>query len=305
MKSMTGYGRAKLQKESREYIVEIKSVNHKYLDMNIKLPRNLFCMEDRVRKSISNKISRGKIDVFITYINNGIEGKNILINKDIARFAGQTDYDMGDIARLYIKELEELANENNIASGLRATEISKLPEVLNIVIDEDDEDKIWSDLNECLEEALSNFVNMRETEGERIKLDLEERLNEINENVAKIIQNSTGLIEEYVVKLRNRIKEMLDTDIVDETRLAQEIVIYSDKISIEEEITRIKSHIEQFRTLLDEKDPIGKKADFIIQEMNRETNTMGSKSGSIDIINLVIKIKTQIEDIREQIQNIE
>ncbi|HJJ08844.1 MAG: YicC/YloC family endoribonuclease [Clostridia bacterium] len=291
MKSMTGYGRAKLQKESREYIVEIKSVNHKYLDMNIKLPRNLFCMEDRVRKSISNKISRGKIDVFITYINNGIEGKNILINKDIAR--------------LYIKELEELANENNIASGLRATEISKLPEVLNIVIDEDDEDKIWSDLNECLEEALSNFVNMRETEGERIKLDLEERLNEINENVAKIIQNSTGLIEEYVVKLRNRIKEMLDTDIVDETRLAQEIVIYSDKISIEEEITRIKSHIEQFRTLLDEKDPIGKKADFIIQEMNRETNTMGSKSGSIDIINLVIKIKTQIEDIREQIQNIE
>ena len=291
MKSMTGYGRAKLQKESREYIVEIKSVNHKYLDMNIKLPRNLFCMEDRVRKSISNKISRGKIDVFITYINNGIEGKNILINKDIAR--------------LYIKELEELANENNIASGLRATEISKLPEVLNIVIDEDDEDKIWSDLNECLEEALSNFVNMRETEGERIKLDLEERLNEINENVAKIIQNSTGLIEEYVVKLRNRIKEMLDTDIVDETRLAQEIVIYSDKISIEEEITRIKSHIEQFRTLLDEKDPIGKIADFIIQVMNRETNTMGSKSGSIDIINLVIKIKTQIEDIREQIQNIE
>lgn len=291
MKSMTGYGRAKLQKESREYIVEIKSVNHKYLDMNIKLPRNLFCMEDRVRKSISNKISRGKIDVFITYINNGIEGKNILINKDIAR--------------LYIKELEELANENNIASGLRATEISKLPEVLNIVIDEDDEDKIWSDLNECLEEALSNFVNMRETEGERIKLDLEERLNEINENVAKIIQNSTGLIEEYVVKLRNRIKEMLDTDVVDETRLAQEIVIYSDKISIEEEITRIKSHIEQFKTLLDEKGPIGKKADFIIQEMNRETNTMGSKSGSIDITNLVIKIKTQIEDIREQIQNIE
>lgn len=291
MKSMTGYGRAKLQKESREYIVEIKSVNHKYLDMNIKLPRNLFCMEDRVRKSISNKISRGKIDVFITYINNGIEGKNILINKDIAR--------------LYIKELEELANENNIASGLRATEISKLPEVLNIVIDEDDEDKIWSDLNECLEEALSNFVNMRETEGERIRLDLEERLNEINENVAKIIQNSTGLIEEYVVKLRNRIKEILDTDVVDETRLAQEIVIYSDKISIEEEITRIKSHIEQFKTLLDEKGPIGKKADFIIQEMNRETNTMGSKSGSIDITNLVIKIKTQIEDIREQIQNIE
>ena len=291
MKSMTGYGRAKLQKESREYIVEIKSVNHKYLDMNIKLPRNLFCMEDRVRKSISNKISRGKIDVFITYINNGIEGKNILINKDIAR--------------LYIKELEELANENNIASGLRATEISKLPEVLNIAIDEDDEDKIWSDLNECLEEALSNFVNMRETEGERIKLDLKERLNEINENVAKIIQNSTGLIEEYVVKLRNRIKEMLDTDIVDETRLAQEIVIYSDKISIEEEITRMRSHILQLRNLLKVNEPVGKKMDFLIQEMNRETNTIGSKANKLEITNRVVDIKTILEDIREQIQNIE
>lgn len=291
MKSMTGYGRAKIQKESREYIVEIKSVNHKYLDINIKLPRNLFCMEERIRKTISNKISRGKIDVFITYINNGTEGKNILINKDIAK--------------LYIKQLEELAEENNIASGLRATEISKLPEVLNVVIDEDDENRIWSELNICLEEALSNFINMRETEGERIKLDLQERLNEISNDVEKIIQNSTGLIEEYVVKLRNRIKEILNTDVVDETRLAQEIVIYSDRISTEEEITRIKSHIDQFKTLLDEKGPIGKKADFIIQEMNRETNTMGAKSGNIDITNLVIKIKTQIEDIREQIQNIE
>ena len=206
---------------------------------------------------------------------------------------------------MYIKELEELANENNIASGLRATEISKLPEVLNIVIDEDDEDKIWSDLNECLEEALSNFVNMRETEGERIKLDLEERLNEINENVAKIIQNSTGLIEEYVVKLEERIKELLKTEEIDKTRIAQEVVIYADKCSIEEEVTRLNSHISQFKNLLNSNEAIGKKLDFIIQEMNRETNTIGSKANNLEITNGVIDIKTEIENIREQVQNIE
>ena len=291
MKSMTGYGRAKIENDTREYIVEVKSVNHKYLDINIKLPKTLFCIEDKIRKVISNKISRGKIDVFVTYINYGIEGKTILINKDIAK--------------MYIKEIEEIATENNIASGIRATEISKFPEVLNVIVDEEDEEKIWLELNKCLEKALDNFIEMRITEGEKIKEDLKQRLNEIDENINEIFKNSTGLVEEYVVKLRKRIQEILNTDVVDETRLAQEIVIYSDKTSIEEEITRIKSHIIQFKELLNSEGAIGKKADFIIQEMNREINTIGSKSGKFEITQLVIKIKTQIEDIREQIQNIE
>ena len=291
MKSMTGYGRAKIENDTREYIVEVKSVNHKYLDINIKLPKTLFCIEDKIRKVISNKISRGKIDVFVTYINYGIEGKTILINKDIAK--------------MYIKEIEEIATENNIASGIRATEISKFPEVLNVIVDEEDEEKIWLELNKCLEKALHNFIEMRITEGEKIKEDLKQRLDEIDENINEIFKNSTGLVEEYVVKLRKRIQEILNTDVVDETRLAQEIVIYSDKTSIEEEITRIKSHIIQFKELLNSEGAIGKKADFIIQEMNREINTMGSKSGKFEITQLVIKIKTQIEDIREQIQNIE
>ena len=286
MKSMTGYGRAKIENDTREYIVEVKSVNHKYLDINIKLPKTLFCIE-----VISNKISRGKIDVFVTYINYGIEGKTILINKDIAK--------------MYIKEIEEIATENNIASGIRATEISKFPEVLNVIVDEEDEEKIWLELNKCLEKALDNFIEMRTTEGEKIKEDLKQRLDEIDENINEIFKNSTGLVEEYVVKLRKRIQEILNTDVVDETRLAQEIVIYSDKTSIEEEITRIKSHIIQFKELLNSEGAIGKKADFIIQEMNREINTIGSKSGKFEITQLVIKIKTQIEDIREQIQNIE
>ena len=291
MKSMTGYGRAKIENDTREYIVEVKSVNHKYLDINIKLPKTLFCIEDKIRKVISNKISRGKIDVFVTYINYGIEGKTILINKDIAK--------------MYIKEIEEIATENNIASGIRATEISKFPEVLNVIVDEEDEEKIWLELNKCLEKALDNFIEMRTTEGEKIKEDLKQRLDEIDENINEIFKNSTGLVEEYVVKLRKRIQEILNTDVVDETRLAQEIVIYSDKTSIEEEITRIKSHIIQFKELLNSEGAIGKKADFIIQEMNREINTLGSKSGKFEITQLVIKIKTQIEDIREQIQNIE
>ena len=291
MKSMTGYGRAKIENDTREYIVEVKSVNHKYLDINIKLPKTLFCIEDKIRKVISNKISRGKIDVFVTYINYGIEGKTILINKDIAK--------------MYIKEIEEIATENNIASGIRATEISKFPEVLNVIVDEEDEEKIWLELNKCLEKALDNFIEMRTTEGEKIKEDLKQRLDEIDENINEIFKNSTGLVEEYVVKLRKRIQEILNTDVVDETRLAQEIVIYSDKTSIEVEITRIKSHIIQFKELLNSEGAIGKKADFIIQEMNREINTIGSKSGKFEITQLVIKIKTQIEDIREQIQNIE
>ena len=291
MKSMTGYGRAKIEKESREYIVEIKSVNHKYSDINIKLPRNLLFLEDRIRKTVLNKISRGKIDIFITYINYGIEGKTILINKEIAK--------------KYIQELEELAEENNIASGLRATEISKMPEVLNVISGDENEEMIWKELNECLQMALDNFITMREKEGQKIKEDLEQRLTQLSKSVDEIIENSTGLIEEYVVKLRQKIKDLLDTDVIDENRLAQEIVIYSDKVSTEEEITRIKSHISQFLDLINLNEPIGKKADFIIQEMNREINTIGSKSGKLEITNLVVKIKTQIEDIREQIQNIE
>lgn len=291
MKSMTGYGRAKLEKESREYIVEIKSVNHKYSDINIKLPRNLLFLEDKIRKTILNKISRGKIDIFVTYINFGIEGKTILINKEIAK--------------KYIQELEELAEENNITSGVRATEISKMPEVLNVISGDENEELIWEELSECLNMALANFINMREKEGEKIKEDLEQRLIQVGKSVDEIIEDSTGLIEEYVVKLRQKIKDLLDTDVVDENRLAQEIVIYSDKISTEEEITRIKSHISQFLELINLNEPIGKKADFIIQEMNREINTIGSKSGKLEITNLVVKIKTQIEDIREQIQNIE
>ena len=291
MNSMTGFGRAKLEKEGREYLVEIRSVNHKYSDITVKAPRNILCFEDKIRKSILNRISRGKVDVFITYENYGIKGKNLIINKELAK--------------KYIQELTELAEETEIPSGIRASEISKFPDVINLQMEEDSLELIWLELSECLENALDSFIEMRALEGNKIKQDLENRLQEISNNVDKISEFSTGLIEEYVVKLQERVKEILKTDIIDEARIAQEAVIYSDKCSIEEELTRLKSHVSQFQTLLKGDKPCGKKLDFIVQEMNRETNTIGSKSAKLEITNLVIELKTQIEDIREQIQNIE
>ncbi len=291
MNSMTGFGRAKLEKESREYLVEIRSVNHKYADITVKVPRNLLYLEDKIRKAVLNKVSRGKIEIYINYANYGLDGKNVIINKELAK--------------KYIEELSALAEENSISSGIRATEISKMPDVLNVEIEEDGLELIWSELSECLENALNNFVEMRKLEGEKIKQDLQNRLQSIEKNVDEISNLSTGLVEEYVVKLEERIKEILKVDVVDQTRLAQEIVIYSDKFSTEEELTRLKSHISQFEKLMLSEEPCGKKIDFLVQEMNRETNTIGSKSGKLEITNLVIELKTELEDIREQIQNIE
>ncbi len=292
IKSMTGYGKGTLNTENREYQVEIKSVNHRYLDINIKIPRTLSYLEDIIKKQISEKVKRGKIDVFVTFANNSQEGKNIKINKEIAK--------------MYIKELKELANEEKILNNIEVIEIAKFPDVLTIKTEEDDE-KIKNEIIQVTKEATNKIVEMRSIEGEKISQDLISRLEKIETKIEEISKKSTGLIEEYVVKLEKRIKEILKTEEIDKARLAQEVVIYADKCSIEEEITRLKSHIYQFKNLINinNNEVIGKKLDFIIQEMNRETNTIGSKANNLEITNGVIEIKTQLEDIREQIQNIE
>lgn len=290
MKSMTGFGRANYENDGRTYNVEIKSVNHRYADISVKMPRCISYLEEKVKKEIANSISRGKIDVYITFENNSAKGKNIKINKELAK--------------IYIDELKQLADENSINSNIPVTEISKFPDVL-VIENLEEEDIIWNELEIVLKEALENFVVMRTQEGNKIKEDLEIRIERVEEKVSKISEYSTRLVEEYVVKLETRIKEILKTDVVDKERLNQEIVIYADKCSIEEELTRLNSHIIQFKNFINMENPIGKKIDFLIQEMNRETNTIGSKSGSLEITNMVIDIKTEIEDIREQIQNIE
>ncbi len=291
MKSMTGYGKSKLEINGRSYSVEVKSVNYRYCDINIRLPRNISFYENDIKKLISSKISRGKLDVFIEYTNYTNEGKDVIINKDLAK--------------LYIKELKELAIEEHLNDSIRITEITKMPDVLQLKNNESENDIILKELTQCVNEAISNFVDMRAVEGQKIKADIANRLNKIRNMVDEISKNTTGLIEEYVVKLRERIKEILKTDVVDEARLAQEIVIFADKSSVQEELTRLDSHIEQFEKLLEDENAIGKKLDFIIQEMNREANTIASKSVKLEITNLVIEIKTELEDIREQIQNIE
>ncbi len=291
MKSMTGFGRAKLEKNNRIYSIEIKSVNHKYSDISIKLPKSLNYLEDSIKKQISSKVARGKIDVFVTFENYSEQGKEVVINEELVKE--------------YMEKFKLLAEKNNLSMNIPVTEITKLPDVLTLKETEEEEDTIQNELLECLEQAIHNFIEMRTIEGNKIKEDLKARINKVECDVQKISEYSTGLVQEYVVKLEERIKEILKTDVVDQSRLAMEVVLFADKCSVEEELTRLKSHIEQFRTLINSEGTIGKKIDFLLQEMNRETNTMGSKSGSLDITNLVVNIKTELEDIREQIQNIE
>lgn len=291
LKSMTGYGRGKYECDSREYTVEIKSVNNRYSDISIKMPRNISFLEDTVRKLISNSITRGKVEVFVSFTNNSDKGRNIELNYDLAKN--------------YIEAMKKLAEETNINSNIEVIDIVRLPDVLNTTLDQEGENIITDELTKTVSEAITNFIKMREIEGEKIKEDLQERIESVSEKINQINSISTGLVSEYIVKLEKRVNELLKPNVVDENRLAQEIVIYSDKCSVEEEITRMKSHISQFLNLLEQTNSNGKRIDFLIQEMNRETNTIGSKANNLQITNYVVDIKTELENIREQIQNIE
>ena len=291
IKSMTGFGRSTYENKGREYIIEIKSVNNRFTDINIKMPRNLNYLEEKIRKQILSNISRGKVEVSIQLNNNSDLGKKINLNTDIAK--------------KYVEELKKLSEETNIIDNINIMDVARFPDVLNIRIDEEAEEVIEKELFTALDSAIDSFLDMRQKEGSKIKVDLENRIEVIKRKIEQISSISAGLVDEYVVKLETRIKELLKTDVVDQTRLAQEVVIYSDKCSVEEEITRLKSHISQFLNLLNENIAIGKKLDFLIQEMNRETNTIGSKANNLEITNFVVDIKTELENIREQIQNIE
>ncbi len=291
LKSMTGYGRGKYECDSREYTVEIKSVNNRYSDISIKMPRNISFLEDTVRKLISNSITRGKVEVFVSFTNNSDKGRNIELNYDLAKN--------------YIEAMKKLAEETNINSNIEVIDVVRLPDVLNTTLDQEGENIITEELTKTVSEAITNFIKMREIEGEKIKEDLQERIESVSEKINQINSISTGLVSEYIVKLEKRVNELLKPNVVDENRLAQEIVIYSDKCSVEEEITRMKSHISQFLNLLEQTNSNGKRIDFLIQEMNRETNTIGSKANNLQITNYVVDIKTELENIREQIQNIE
>lgn len=288
---MTGYGRAKHEFDSREYIIDIKSVNNRYNDISIKIPRSISFLEEKVKQKLTNAVSRGKVEVYITFNNYSEKGKNIRINSELAK--------------KYINELKQLSLETGVNENINMQEILKLPDVLNIQLEQEAEEIIWKELEITLTDAINSFIIMREKEGQKIKEDLENRITFIETRIKNISEISGTLVNDYIQKLEKRIHEILPNNSVDESRLAQEVVIYSDKCSIEEEITRLKSHILQFTDLLNSHIANGKKIDFLIQEMNRETNTIGSKANNLQITNYVIDIKTELENIREQIQNVE
>ena len=290
IKSMTGFGLGRFENNGREYTVEIKAINHRYNDISIKMPRYLNSLEDKVRSYISQNISRGKLDVFISLVNMSNEGRNIKVDRELAE--------------IYIREMKALINEYGIGDDITATSLMRMPDM--VIIDNEAEEELYlKELMVALEMAVNNLKTAREQEGKRLADDIKARLEKVSKYVLEVEQRSSSLLEEYKAKLINRVNELNANDIMDENRLGQEIVLFADKSSICEEVTRLKSHIKLLEDMLNVDGPIGKKLDFLLQEMNRETNTIGSKANCLDITNAVVEMKNEIENIREQIKNIE
>lgn len=290
IRSMTGFGRAKHENEGRTFTVEIKSVNHKYTDINIRMPRFLNSIEDKIRKKINTVISRGKIDVFITITSLGDTGKTIKVDDELAK--------------VYISEINRIAEKFNIPNDITTTTLLKFPDMI-VSNSEIDEEAYLNELTECTKLALENLSKAREIEGENLKQDLLNRIDDVSKNVDEMEEKSSNLLDAYKKKLQDRLQDLGVDGIVDENRIAMEVVIFADKSSICEEITRLRSHIKSFKEILDIGGTVGKKLDFLVQEINREINTIGAKANCIDITNCVVKAKNEVENIREQIQNIE
>ncbi len=290
IRSMTGYGMGKSEADGREYVIEIKTINHRYNDISVKLPRYLSSLEDRIRQYVSKNILRGKTEVYITINNLANSHRNINIDKDLAG--------------AYISEMRELIKLYNLNNEINATSILELPDVIT-TNNNGDVESYWNIIKEALDGAISNIITAKECEGEKLKLDIMNRLDVISGYVDIVSDKSKDLLEEYKTRLTNRISELGANNIIDENRIGIEVVLFADKSSICEEVTRLRSHIDSLREMLDTSGPIGKKLDFLIQEMNRETNTIGSKANSVGITNYVVEMKNEIENIREQVQNIE
>ncbi|WML35148.1 YicC/YloC family endoribonuclease [Clostridium sp. OS1-26] len=291
IKSMTGFGRGSVEQDGRSFIVEIKSVNHRYCDLNIKMPKSFLSFEDKIRKTVLEKISRGKVDVFITQNKQEKIGVKAVLDENLADS--------------YVECLKKIKDKYDIKEGLSISLIAKFPDVVILKQEEEDMESIWETLSNPLKEAIGLLVEMREKEGLKLKKDILSKCDYIKQSLDKIEKRSPFVVSEYKEKLNGRLKELLQDYQVDENRIAMEVAIFGDKACIDEEIVRLNSHLVQLRETFNLDEPIGRKLDFILQEMNRETNTIGSKANDLEITNSVLNIKNEIEKIREQIQNIE
>ena len=291
IKSMTGFGRCEVLKDSRKFTVELKSVNHRYLDVNIRMPKKLNFFETSIRTLLKSYADRGKVDIFITY-------------EDLSQSQVSVKYNAA-LAAEYLKYLNQMAEEFSLDNDVRVSTLSRYPEVFTMEECSEDEDELWNGLKEALEGAFSQFVEMRTKEGERLKEDILLKLDLLSEQIRFIEERSPQIIAEYRTKLEEKMRELLEDTQIDDNRIAAEVILFADKICTDEEVVRLKSHIQHMKETLEESNGIGRKLDFIAQEMNREANTILSKANDLDISNPAISLKTEIEKIREQIQNIE
>ena len=291
IKSMTGFGRAEVINSERKITIELKSVNHRYLDLNIKMPKKLSFFEGEIRNLMKTYMQRGKVDVFITYEDYTLTRVALKYNRELA-----AEY-MG-----YLKEMQE---EFGLENDVRVSTLSRYPEIFTMEEQSVDEEELWSFLENPLREACEKFVATRQREGENIKRDLLEKLRSLDEKVTLVEKRSPEVVDAYREKLEAKVHELLEDSQIDDARIAAEVVLFSDKICNDEETVRLHSHIQGMMKILEEKEGVGRKLDFMAQEMNREANTILSKSSDLIISNIAIDLKTEIEKIREQIQNIE
>ena len=291
IKSMTGFGRCELMEGSRKFTVEIKSVNHRYLDVNIKMPKKLNYFESAIRSELKNYMQRGKADLYISY-------------EDFSEVSGCVKYNK-EIAAKYRAYLKQMAEDFGLEDDIRVSALSRYPEVFTMEEQEEDAEELWKALKEALKQAAEAFVQARIAEGENLKADLLEKLDTMLSHVAFITERSPRIIAEYKQKLYDKVKDLLQDAQMDENRILMEVTIFADKVCVDEELVRLKSHIEATKKALADGGGIGRKLDFIAQEMNREANTILSKTTDMEISDRAIELKTEIEKVREQIQNIE
>ncbi len=291
IKSMTGYGRAQQVIDGRDILVEIRSVNHRYFEFSSRIPRAYGYLDEKLKSFLQGKVCRGKVEAAVTI--NNIEGKDALIqvNKSIARG--------------YIDALREANEELLLRDDLTLSNLLRFPDTFNIQKTVDDEEEIWNAVSSVAAEALEKFIAMREAEGARLKNDVLTRSGFILENVSRVETLSPETVENYRNRLYQKLKEVLESTEVDMQRIVTEAAIFADKVAVDEETVRLRSHISQLEGLLESDEAIGRKLDFIVQEMNREVNTIGSKCQDVNITKIVVEMKSEIEKIREQIQNIE
>ncbi len=291
IRSMTGFGRAQAAVEGYNITVEIKSVNNRYFDFYAKMPRTFSFLEEKVKSLLSTEISRGKVECSIQIETTADESVIVSVNEPLAKG--------------YVNAVEELADKFALKNDLTALSIARFSDVLSITKAPVDEEDLWNKVQSVVKDALSSFISMRETEGERLKADVLSRADTIISNVAYIEERSPETVKQYSEKLLERMKNVLGDTQIDEARILTEAAIYADKIAVAEETVRLRSHIDQLHTLLSSNEAVGRKLDFLVQEINREANTIGSKAQDVDIARRVIDIKAEVEKIREQIQNIE